>query len=407
MTKAMELRQKKAQLIADIRTELAKDQTAETRAKVEAMKADVVTMTTDIENLDAQDALELSLRNATNPVLHVDPNADANGAAEAEKRKAEFYRAAHAKYLRFGKSRLNAEEHRALAEGTASEGGYTVPTLFNKDIQIAEKAFGPILTKLHSFHTDNGDPMQIPLANDTATVAVELSENTQVTEADLAFQQMTFTPVQMTSGIVQVSNQLLEDSGTDIAALLTNLFGIRYARGLTAKVTNGSTDTTSIHSLLSKVAQKATIITKGTLVYQDVVNIFAALDPAYRDSPSTAWSFNNTVYGNLLGIVDTYGRPILVASLASGAPDTIFGKPVVLNQSLPNLTASGGTLAVGYSPIMFGAWDSYWLRDAGSPRMVRLTERYADYNQTAFILFRRVAGQYLNAGTNPIIAFEG
>jgi HK97 family phage major capsid protein len=386
------------------------------------MIADVTTLNADIEREDSLAAFENEIRSSSRPKMDQpgdngapaeDRNAQVKAAWEAGIRGgfrslSTEQRSALEKHASERGVKLHNAEQRDLITTTGNEGGYLVPTLFNNDIQVAIKSFGKILNKVYTYNTNDGSPIQLPLVNDTSVVATEVSQATVISEADVVFQQATSQPILMTSGIVRVSNSLLADSAVDVSSLLTRLFGIRYGRGLNAMLTTtGSANGTSVEALISNVSQEATIGTQGTLKYSDIVNIFTALDPGYVDDPSVAWSFNNATYGALLGITDNYGRPIMVQSLASGAPDTIFGKPVVLNQNLPNITASGGTLSGTTSPIMFGAWNSYWVRNAGPARMKRLVERYADFDETAFVLLQRVSGQYLNAGTNPIIAFKG
>ncbi|HET9087145.1 MAG TPA: phage major capsid protein [Acidobacteriaceae bacterium] len=403
---SVELRQKKAALIEEARKVLSSTMTPESRAKYDAMVADVKTMNEDIERMERQDAMDAAL-NASVRSEQRGPLSDADDKSESAQKEARKL-SAFWNYAKRGNRALNAEEQRALGESVASAGGYTVPTLFDKDIQTALLAYGDIINKVHQFDTTDGAPIQLPMANDTATLAVEIAENpTSNPEQDVAFQQLTFTPVELTSGQVLVSNQLLEDAAFDLQGYLSKLFAIRYMRGLTNKFTNGSVDGTSIQGVVSAVTQKVTITTQGTLQYKDIVNIFTGLDPAYVGLPSCGWSFNQNTYGQLLGIVDNEARPILVSSVSAGAPDRLFGKPVALNQYLPNVAASTATLGATNSPIMFGDWSSYWLRNAGKQRFVRLVERYGELNQTAFILFRRVAGKYVNAGTNPIIAFKG
>jgi HK97 family phage major capsid protein len=421
----LELRQKKAKMIADARTFADKGLTTETRAQYDAMIADVVLINQDIEREDSLASFESEVRaSAGRPKL--DQPGDGTAVPTAQERSAQV-KAAWEAGIRGGFRSLSAEqrstlekdakarnlplhndEKRDLVTTVGNEGGYTVPTGFNSDIQVAVKSFGKILTKVFMFNTNDGAPIQLPLINDTAVVATEISQATVIGEQDVVFQQATSTPILMTSGIVRVSNSLLADSGVDVSGLLTRLFGIRYGRGLNTMLTTaGSANGTSVQALVANVAQEATIGTVGTLKFADINNTFISLDPGYVDDPSVAWSFNNATYGALLGIVDTYGRPIMVQSLAAGAPDTIYGKPVVINQALPNLTATAGTLTATGSPIMFGAWNSYWVRNAGPGRMKRLVERYADFDETAFVLLQRVSGQYLNAGSNPIIALRG
>jgi HK97 family phage major capsid protein len=68
-------------------------------------------------------------------------------------------------------------------------------------------------------------------------------------------------------------------------------------------------------------------------------------------------------------MVDGNGRPLWEPSVQVGQPDRILGFPVLTD---PNLTAVG--TAAG-TPIAFGDWSTFYIRDVGSVRL----ERSDDY----------------------------
>ena len=78
-----------------------------------------------------------------------------------------------------------------------------------------------------------------------------------------------------------------------------------------------------------------------------------------------------------------------------GSPGTILGYRYVINQSM-------ASMATTTKPIAFGAFSKFLIRDSGTPLILRLSERYADFNQTAFVMFTRHDSAVIDAGTNPI-----
>lgn len=117
------------------------------------------------------------------------------------------------------------------------------------------------------------------------------------------------------------------------------------------------------------------------------------VDPAYY--ATAKWYMNSNQAWNLHAVVDTSGRPLL--NFANGFSDntgsqspqgaavaTLFGFPVVIDNSLPNLTASttGG-------PV-FGAMDHAMVyRRVSDVSVLRLQERYADQLAVGYIGFLR------------------
>ena len=396
-----EMRQRKARLIAEARAVLNEAQTPEQRAKYDAMTADILALNGDIERAEGQERMERALEQSASAGVARQPATGQTGDEEERER-----RAAVDVYVRRGSRGLTAEHVRALGEGATGTGGALVPQSFIRDLTTATLAYGPILNVMHSFTTDNGVPIPLPLMNDTANMATEVAENAASANPGPAptFSSIMSTPTEFSTGLQPVSNQLLEDAAFDVDGLLVKAFAIRFARAFTNGVTNGSSNGTNVQSLLTGVPQKTTIGTFGTIKYADLANLFAALDPSYVNNPSTCWSFNQTTYGALLAMTDSLGRPLLQSSLAVGTPDTLFGKKIVLNQFLPNLQGSTGSAGAGKTPIMFGDWSNYWVRKTkGGTRVFRADQLLIVNNQTGFIAYQRFGGTLMNAGTNPII----
>jgi HK97 family phage major capsid protein len=63
----------------------------------------------------------------------------------------------------------------------------------------------------------------------------------------------------------------------------------------------------------------------------------------------------------------------------AGEPDRILNLPVAMSENAPNTMTTG--LYVG----MLGDFSHYWIADALDMQVQRLTELYAETNQTGFI----------------------
>jgi HK97 family phage major capsid protein len=60
------------------------------------------------------------------------------------------------------------------------------------------------------------------------------------------------------------------------------------------------------------------------------------------------------------------------------------------------------TPATSVKSILFGDFSKYLIRDVADIRLVRMDERYADYDQVGFTAFMRSDGDLLDAGTHPV-----
>jgi HK97 family phage major capsid protein len=97
-----------------------------------------------------------------------------------------------------------------------------------------------------------------------------------------------------------------------------------------------------------------------------------------------------------MGLTDSYGRPLLQPD-PSGKPfNALYGAPIVTSTYAP-------LVAAGTTPILFGDLaQSYTLRTVNRGlTIVRLTERYAELNQTGFIGRTRAGGYLTSQAASP------
>ena len=92
---------------------------------------------------------------------------------------------------------------------------------------------------------------------------------------------------------------------------------------------------------------------------------------------------------------DSQNRYLWMSGLAFKEPDTINGYPYTINQHMPAATTT-------LKSLLFGDFSKYFIRRAGGVMLMRLVERYADYNQTGFVAFQRADGNLVDAGTHPV-----
>lgn len=308
------------------------------------------------------------------------------------------------RYIRTGER--PHREYRDLEAGT-SPGPEFIPQLFYPVLTSAQKAWGQLIGVVHKEGTPSGAPQKVALDDDTANSLHESGEPASITETDPTISSTLLNTDILDTGIVKVTIQELQDSAFDIDAFIRNKFGKRYFRGLTAKITNGSTSG-NIEKILSANVGATTTTAGGTSIdYDDLVNLYSSLDPAYR--ANATWVMNSNTAALLLAVKDSLGRPLYVPSPSSDSFDELLGKPVVFNQSAPDV----GSGVVG--PIQFGDFQQgYLLRevkpagvdfsngDMPGLAIIRLNERFMDTLEVGFIGYVRAGGLITDAGTHPI-----
>lgn len=415
MSKLIELRQKRTQLIAEAqRVLLDENLDNEKRAKALTMVAEVETMEQDIDTLEKLERFAASDTRSQRPPR---PQPDGTIAPEQEAEQAEYR--AFEKMVRFGKSELTGEERQALRgkyEGsgmayripglatksiaekrdvTTTSGAALVPQLFLPTLIDAKKAIGGSVTVVRKKVTDNnGAPIKIALSNDTGNSLTTLTaETTVVTEQDPSFSGFIMS-TDTVATLVKVSLQELADSYFDLNSWLRDKFGIRYLRGLESMLTAGNGS--NVASLVTTAHASNTTAAATGPVYEDFTACYGGLDPAYL--PNGKWMMSQLSRVYVMGLLDAFNRPLFLPSPNTGTLDQILGQPIVLNQAM---AATSTAAAVG---VLLGDFEEgYVLRTDGDLHVMRLDERYADTLEVGFIGYTRIGGAATDAGTHPIL----
>jgi HK97 family phage major capsid protein len=326
---------------------------------------------------------------------------------------------AFGKWLRKGMTGLTSDEQELMQSRfvgdinnaqtvTGSGGGYLIPQGFSDKLEEALKFFGGIIGEVDTFDTDTGAPLPWPTVNDTTNRGRMLAINTQLTETDLVFGQVTFNAFTGTSDSVLVPIQLIQDSYFDMDSFLARALGTRLGRLMNQQCTVGVGTTAPMGIQTAAVAAGNTIQgavgSSTSITYPSLVDLMHLVDPAYRARPSAKFMFHDNTLKVLRKLVDTAGRPLWQPGLTAGFgqpyPETILDKPYVINNDMPVMAASAYAL-------LFGDLSLYKLRRvAGGITILRLVERYADYLQVGFLGFCRFDGNLIDAGTHPIGVFQ-
>jgi HK97 family phage major capsid protein len=379
-------------------------------------------MEASIKQAERIDAIENDLRKVEPDQIRAVLGDDIYG-EEAKKQNDALHKGAFSKYLRFGHEGLSLEEKQVMRSKlvslqpgsiqnaqtiTTSGGGYLIPQGFSDLLEEALKWYGGILGVCDEFTTETGNPLPWPTVNDTAQKGRILAINTQLTETDFTFGQVTFNAYIFTSDSVLVPLALMQDSYFNLDAYIAKALGTRLGRSLNQYCTTGSGSAQPDGIQTAVIAQGNT--TQGTtgettsVIYADLVNTLHLVDPAYRQAPTCKWMFADSTLKVLRKLVDGESRPLwqpgITAGFGNGFPETILDKPYVINQDMP-------AMGVSAYPILFGDMSKYKVRRvAGGTTVMRLVERYADYLQVGFLGFLRADGQLIDAGTHPIAAFQ-
>lgn len=399
MLTAKELREKRARLATEaqdiVKNAPAEGLTAEDRQRFDGLMGEVDTLKGDIDRIER---LEAEARDLAAPQATIAGQKD-TATVTVEERKAQ-HEAAFRAYVMGGEQNLSNEQRNVLREaraqsvGTDSEGGYLVPEGFSNALERSMLAFGGMRQAATVFSTNSGNVLPWPTVNDTGNVGAILAENTQVSEQDVAFSVINFQAYKYSSKLVRVSVELLQDSAFSMDGVLAPMLGERIARITNTHFTTGD-NSSKPQGAIAGASSGVTATGTTAVTYEELLDLLHSVDPAYRTGPKVGWMFKDATLKALRKLEDGDGRPLWQAGLTNREPDTLFGYQYWINQDCATMAASA-------TPIAFGDFSKYRIRDVAGVTLLRLTERYADYHQIGFLAFSRHDGRILDAGTDPI-----
>jgi HK97 family phage major capsid protein len=302
---------------------------------------------------------------------------------------------------------IGAHEKRAQST-TTTAGGYTIPQGFIPRIIIylkyisaffEEQVTAPNATGaidiFDVYRTDSGNDLPVPTNDDTGNTGELLAENADASSssADLTFGQKTFKAYKFSSKMIKTSTELMQDTGVDLVDHIARQFGTRLGRVLNTYFTTGtgSSQPSGIQTglTLGKLGG-----TTGTISFPEIIDLVHSVDPSYRKSPSARFMLNDSILKLLkkvtVGASTTNARPLWAPGWNESAPPTIDGYQYLINNDMDSTFASGKKV------MLFGDMKTFGIRFVNNYRLMRLSERYAEFDQTAWVGFMRADSRLLN-----------
>ena len=269
-------------------------------------------------------------------------------------------------------------DYRALTKGTATAGGNTVPTSFYDQL-IAHmiEVSGVLMAGPTVLNTDSGESIEVPTTTAHSSAGIVL-ESAAIGTSDPAFAKRTLYAYKY-GVLLQVSNELLSDTGVDLEGYLAmqagralgNAFGAHLVTGTgsgqpTGVITSATTGVTGMTSF------------GGEFLADNLIDLYFSVIAPYRNSASCGWLMKDATLALVRKLKDQTNQYLWQPSIQAGAPDTLLGKPVHTD---PNVAA----VAPSAKSVAFGDFSAYFVRQVNGIRF----ERSDDYAfNTDLVTFR-------------------
>jgi len=283
-------------------------------------------------------------------------------------------------------------EARAMSTTTDSEGGYLVPTDLGAAVEVALLEFGGVREVATVIRTETGSQIDLPTVDDSGNTGSIEGENDGLATTDVTFGVKSLNAYKVSSDLVKIPFELLQDSAFDLASLLGRLLGERIARNSSALYTTG-TGSSQPNGVVTASSAGVTAAGVAAITSDELIDLYHSVGRAYRRNGT--WMMADSTAKYVRKLKDGDNQYLWQPGLSMGLPDTLFGAPVITNDDM-------AALATGNKTVIFGDFSRYYIRDVGAVRLIRLNERFADNDQIAWVAILRTDGELADAGTNPI-----
>jgi len=291
--------------------------------------------------------------------------------------------------------RMRGAERRAAMSTSDGTGGETIPEGFVSNFETALLAYGGVRKVATVLRTDKGNALPWPTTNDTGNKGALIAESTADAEQNVATSSITLNAYKYTSKIIKVPAELLEDSAFDLVSFCGERCGERVGR-ITADHFTTGTGSAQPNGIVTASTAGKTAASATAIAANELIELLHSVDPAYRGQPGFGWMFHDNVLLYIRKLKDDDGQYLWQPGMRADVPDTLYGYPYTINQSMAS------SIAASAKTVLVGLLKKYIVRDVRSLRLKHLKERYAEYDQEAFIAYSRHDGELLDAGTHPV-----
>jgi HK97 family phage major capsid protein len=364
-----------AKKILDVATAEKRDLTAEETQTYEKISKELEDRQATIEKFRADEARELRLDAATREMAdQVRPVADAPRGVRSD---AEVIRS-----MAKGELRSHSFEKRDLVK---TQTGAPVPTSFYDQVIMLARTVGPMLQTSTVLNTASGENLQIPSLAQYSTAAI-VGEGTASAESDPVFNSFITLGAFKFSFLVQLSSELIEDSGVDILSFLAtqvgNELGFRVNDSLTTGTGSAQPKGIVVASSLGVTGGTGTT---GAFTADNLISLVYSVDTAGRRLAGSGFQMNSSSIAKMRSLKDTAGNYVFSPALNADANDLLLGYPVFENPGMANT----GTAA---KSVIFGHLPSYFVRQVGGIKLDRSDDFAFNTGLVTFRATMRVDG---------------
>ncbi|MBS0562741.1 MAG: phage major capsid protein [Proteobacteria bacterium] len=298
------------------------------------------------------------------------------------------------KFLRTG----DDAEIKAMSAGSDPDGGYLV--LPNMATTMTSKLWDQtVMRQLSRVETmTTGDVWEEPIdATDVAATWVAETQDRPTTPSSPV--GLASYPLQELYANQPITQRLLDDSGINLGAWIQQKITDRFSRAEDVAFINGDGVikprgfmSATINNLSDSARkwgdlQYAPGGDAATITADSLRKVLWTLRTPYRTGAS--WIMNSNTAATIDGVKDGAGNFVWRASMAAGVPNMLLGYPVVISETMPDVTPNA-------YPVAFGDFKrGYLIVDRAGIKLLR--DPFSSKPNVLFYVTKRVGGGVSNS----------
>lgn len=283
-------------------------------------------------------------------------------------------------------------EWKALNVGSDTAGGFLAPMEYVQEIIKAETEASPVRSLVRVRQTSQKS-IQLPRRTGSFSAVYVAEQGTRSETTGLAY-GLHEIPTHELYALVDISQQMLEDSAFDIEAEIRMESVEQFAVAEGASVVSGSgvgrpEGFMTNADVSNTVSGSAAVIADSDGQANGLITLKHAIKTAYARNAN--WVLNRTTLGSVRKLKDADKNYIWMPGIQNGAPNTIDGDPYV---ELPDMPSEGANTY----PIAYGDFRrAYVLVDRIQLALLRDPYTQATSGNIRFIMRKRHGGQVVLA----------
>ena len=292
-----------------------------------------------------------------------------------------------------GDIRSHRFEKRAVVKGDAT----MVPSsVYDRIVEHLEQAN---VVRQHAtvLTTSAGDSLAIPKSTAFSTASI-VGEGAQASASDPTLGTTTLGAYKYVT-LVQMSNELANDSSIDVGAFLARQAGLAIGIKTRADMTVGAGTTLPFGIVTRSTAGKTgAAAVAGAFTGDDLIDLRYSVNSVYTSQPGVGWMMSSSAMAAARKLTDATGMYVFAPGM-NGDPDSLLGFPVWINDSVVVPAANAKSVLFGHIP-------SYFIREVNGIEVAVSDDFAFDYSVRTFRVTLRTDGDLVDQ-TGAVKHFVG